>query len=166
MIGLLLFTPSYYSAGTRGLFDLYQALYPSKEFVGIPGTAFVAAEYPQELCNYFMVDKLRTNTVTIQANRNKDKIFYDSGSTACVGYTYNILADLRKSESVAEFLERQPFPVVALLVDKNFFAKNGNQPSIQTFLTHPEQGGWKMVPLPTSGARRQLYLNVEKFDRH
>ena len=80
MIGLLLFTPSYYSAGTRGLFDLYQALYPSKEFVGIPGTAFVAAEYPQELCNYFMVDKLRTNTVTIQANRNKDKIFYDSGS--------------------------------------------------------------------------------------
>jgi hypothetical protein len=165
MLGLLLFTPPYYSAGTRGLLNLYQALYPSKEFVGIPGTAIVTAGYAQELCNYFMVDKLGTNTVSVQANRNEDKILYYSKSGECVGYTHSIFDDLRKAESVAQFLERQPLPVVALLIDKNFLAKYGNQPPVQAFLAHPEQAGWKMVPLPASAAGRQLYLNAKKFDR-
>jgi hypothetical protein len=54
---------------------------------------------------------------------------------------------------------------VALFIDKNFLAKYGNQPSVQVFLAHPEQAGWKMAPLPTSPAGRQLYLNAKKFDR-
>jgi hypothetical protein len=164
MLGLLLFTPPYYSAGTRDLLDLYHALYPAKEFVGITGTAIVTPGYAQELCNYFIVDQFGTNTVLVQANR-KDKIRYESGTPACVGYSYSIFDDLRKAESVGQFLQRQPLPVVALLIDKNFLAKYGNQPPVQAFLAHPEQAGWKMVPLPTGAAGRQLYLNGKKFDR-
>ena len=165
MVGFLLFTPSYYSVGTRELLDLYRALYPSQEFFGIPGTAIVTGGYGQELCNYFMADKSATKTRSVKASRNKYNILYysENWGTSCIGYTYNIFDDLGKTESVAQFLQRQPVPVVALLIDKNFSATYGNQLSVQAFLAHPEQAGWKMVPLPTTAAGRQLYLNAKKF---
>ena len=112
-----------------------------------------------------MADKWGTNTASVKASRNKDNILYYSQSqaTACVGYTYSIFDDLRKAESVDQFLERQPVPVVALLIDKNFLAKYGNQSPVQAFLAHPEQAGWKLVPLPPNGSGRQLYLNAKKI---
>lgn len=162
MLGCLLFAPPHYSAGTRELLDLYRELYPSKEFLRIPGTAIVTGGYAQELCNYFTAG---TNTVSVKASRSKDNLhFYsDSGNGACVGYAFSIFDDLRKTESVVEFLQRQAVPVVALLVDKDFVAKYGNELSVQAFLANPEQVGWKMVPLPTSAASRRLYLNAKKI---
>lgn len=82
IIIFLIFTPSFYNAGSRPLLTWYTRLAPSKEFIGVPGTGFVNIGYGQELCNYF----------TKSSNGGR------------IGYTYHVFDDLRNGES--HFLRR------------------------------------------------------------
>ncbi len=145
MIVLLIFVPSYYSTGERPLFNLYRRLAPSAQFIGIPGTALVMRNrgYSQQLCNYF--------TKSIQSG--------------CIGYGYGILEDMTDETSFSEILDRQPVPIVALVVDENFWTSYGSNPAVQTFLANPEQEGWKLVSVQDSSSGRwRVYVNVLKLN--
>jgi hypothetical protein len=143
MIVLLLFTPSYYSAGNRPLLTLYNKLTPSEEFIGYRLTGIVSNGYGSELCHYFT----------------------KNSNGGCVGYTYQVFNGLTAEDSVSELLDRQSVPVVALYIEENFLTRYGSYPSIQRFLAHPEQEGWKLVSLQNSSAGRwRVYINVLKLN--
>lgn len=143
MIGLLFFTPTYYSAGNRPLLTLYNKLAPSAEFIGYPRTGIVSIGYGGELCRYFT----------------------KNSNVGCVGYTYQVFDGLTEEDSVSELFNRQSVPVVALFIEENFLAKYGVRPSVQRFLAHPEQEGWKLVSLQNSSAGRwRVYVNVLKLN--
>lgn len=142
MVGLFIFIPPYYSLTKRErpLLTMYRELHPSDQYLGIPGTGLVTVRYGQLLCHYLTKNNLG----------------------GCVGYTYSIFDNIGKNESVAQFLNRQSVPVVAIQINNIFLSRYGRIPSVKRFLANPERFGWKVAAMQNN-SKQKWSLYVKKI---